>query len=88
MNRLIVLGVLLIASLAAAAGQPSAQGNRDARDDAAAARRDALTATPNRATPVSQTNLFSTSPRLEQQLRATDEKPGQGQPGMLDHKSS
>ena len=44
-----------------------AQTGRGARDDGAAARSDALMGTPNRKTPVPQDNLFSTSPRLEQQ---------------------
>jgi hypothetical protein len=44
-----------------------AQGGRGARDDGAAARSDALMGTPNKKTPVPQDNLFSTSPRLEQQ---------------------
>ena len=50
-------------------GTPIAQGGRDARDrdDGAAARSDALMGTPNKKTPVPQDNVFSTSPRLEQQ---------------------
>lgn len=46
----------------------TAQGGRGARDDGAAARSDALMGTPNKKTPVPQDNLFSTSPRLEQQV--------------------
>jgi hypothetical protein len=49
-----------------------AQGGRDSRDDGAAARSDALMGTPNKKTPVPQTNTFSTSPRLEQQPPATE----------------
>jgi hypothetical protein len=54
-----------------------AQGGRDARgrDDGATARSDALMGTPNKKTPVPQDNLFSTSPRLEQQ------PPASGPPG-------
>jgi hypothetical protein len=52
-----------------------AQGGRGARDDGAAARSDALMGTPNKKTPVLQDNLFSTSPRLEQQPPAA-EPPG------------
>jgi hypothetical protein len=46
------------------------QSGRGSRDDGAAARSDALMGTPNKQTPVPQTNLFSTSPRLEQQAPA------------------
>jgi hypothetical protein len=49
-----------------------AQKGRDARDDGAAARSDALMGTPNKKTPVPQDNRFSTSPRLEQQPPATE----------------
>ena len=49
-----------------------AQGGRGARDDGASARSDALMGTPNKQTPVPQTNQFSTSPRLEQQPPATE----------------
>jgi hypothetical protein len=49
-----------------------AQGGRGARDDGAAARSDALMGTPNKKTPVPQDNLYSTSPRLEQQPLATE----------------
>ena len=49
-----------------------AQKGRDARDDGATARSDALMGTPNKKTPVPQDNLFSTSPRLEQQPPATE----------------
>ena len=45
---------------------------RDGRDDGAAARSDALMGTPNKKTPVPQTNQFSTSPRLEQQPPAIE----------------
>jgi hypothetical protein len=48
-----------------------AQTGRGARDDGAAARSDALMGTPNKKTPVPQDNMFSTSPRLEQQPSAT-----------------
>jgi hypothetical protein len=40
-------------------------------DDGAAARTDAILGTPNRTTPVPQTNIFSTSPGLEQQAPAS-----------------
>ena len=46
-----------------------AQGGRD---DGAAARSDALMGTPNKKTPVPQNNVFSTSPRLEQQPPAIE----------------
>jgi hypothetical protein len=53
-------------------GVMTAQGGRGARDDGAAARSDALMGTPNKKTPVPQDNLFSTSPRLEQQPPAPE----------------
>lgn len=59
--------VFCIVALATPIGRLAAQPGRDSRDDGAAARTDALLATPNKQTPVPQTNLFSTSPRLEQQ---------------------
>lgn len=55
-----------------------AQGGRGARDDGAAARSDALTGTPNKKTPVPQDNLFSTSPRLEQQPPAAEPRGSRG----------
>ena len=66
----IVFCIVTMATMDRAAAQPG----RDFRDDGAAARTDALLATPNRKTPVPQTNLFATSPRLEQQ----PPKPGDG----------
>src|SRR5687767_9234514 len=53
-------------------GVMTAQGGRGARDDGAAARSDARMGTPNKKTPVPQDNLFSTSPRLEQQPPAPE----------------
>ena len=56
-----------------ASSRPPAQlqyaqsAGRGGRDDGGAARSDALMGTPNKVTPVPQNNLFSTSPRLEQQ---------------------
>lgn len=61
----------LIFSLVAAAltsTQAAAQAGRNSRSDGADARTDALLGTPNKVTPVPQTNRFSTSPRLEQQV--------------------
>lgn len=49
-----------------------AQRGREARDGGAAARSDALMGTPNKKTPAPQDNLFSTSPRLEQQPTAAE----------------
>jgi hypothetical protein len=77
--------VLLIALLAVLPSAASAQRS-DARDDGAAARSDALTATPNRATPVPQVNLFPTAPRLEQQPGASTEKPGSRQSAPVEQK--
>ena len=66
MKILIVLTVLSIVSAIAPPDRLAAQ-SRDSRDDGAAARTDAILGTPNRTTPVPQTNKFSTSPGLEQQ---------------------
>jgi len=63
----VTVAVLCIVA-ATSIGHSAAQPGRDSRDDGAAARSDALLATPNKQTPVPQTNLFSTSPRLEQQV--------------------
>ncbi|MGE3711415.1 MAG: hypothetical protein AB7G35_17310 [Hyphomicrobiaceae bacterium] len=87
MNPLVVLSrVLLVVSLVVPADWTLAQQGRS-RDDGAAARRDALTATPNRTTPVPQTNLFSTTPGLEQQPAAPGETAGRSQSGKGDRKS-
>jgi hypothetical protein len=66
----IVLATLSIVWAIALPDRLAAQG-RDARDDGAAARTDAILGTPNRTTPVPQTNKFSTSPGLEQQVPAS-----------------
>ncbi len=58
-----VLLLLLIVLAAPAA----AQGGRQSRGAGADARTDSMLGTPNKVTPVPQTNLFSTSPGLEQQ---------------------
>ena len=70
MKILIVLTALSIVSAVVPFDRPAAQG-RDSRDDGAAARTDAILGTPNRTTPVPQTNKFSTSPALEQQTPAS-----------------
>ena len=62
----IVLATLSIVSAIVPLDRLAAQG-RDSRDDGAAARTDAILGTPNRTTPVPQTNSFATSPGLEQQ---------------------
>jgi hypothetical protein len=59
----------------------TAQGGRGARDDGAAARSDALMGTPNKKTPVPQDNLFSTSPRLEQQVPKPEDTAPKDAPG-------
>jgi hypothetical protein len=74
MKLIIVLAASLAATFSAQAG---AQG-RDSRGDGAAARTDAILGTPNRTTPVPQTNLFSTSPGLEQQAPASPPAASQG----------
>ena len=66
MKILIVLAILSLVSAVVPFDRPAAQG-RDLRDGGAAARTDAILGTPNRTTPVPQTNTFSTSPGLEQQ---------------------
>jgi hypothetical protein len=70
--------IVLAASLATMfSTQAEAQG-RDSRDDGAAARTDAILGTPNRTTPVPQTNRFSTAPGLEQQAPAPPPVAGSG----------
>jgi hypothetical protein len=69
MKSLIVLAILSLISAVVPFDRPAAQG-RDSRDDGTAARTDAILGTPNRTTPVPQTNMFSTSPGLEQQTPA------------------
>jgi hypothetical protein len=66
MKRRALLVVALSAAIASIE-RAAAQSGRDARDDGAAARTDAILGTPNRVTPVPQTNSFATSPGLEQQ---------------------
>jgi hypothetical protein len=66
MKIVVVLAILSIASTIVPLDRSAAQG-RGSRDDGAAARTDALLGTPNRTTPAPQTNMFSTSPGLEQQ---------------------
>ncbi len=66
MKRVIVFAASLAMMFSTEA---DAQG-RDSRDDGAAARTDAMLGTPNRTTPVPQTNRFSTAPGLEQQTPA------------------
>ncbi|HEU5096724.1 MAG TPA: hypothetical protein VFT77_16300 [Reyranella sp.] len=53
--------------LSFAASIADAQSSRGSRGDGADARTDALLGASNKATPVPQANLFSTSPGLEQQ---------------------
>lgn len=80
------LAILVAAGLATAASrQPLAQGGRGASDNPEV-RTDALLGTPNRATPVPQSNRFSTAPRLEQQVPgpggdAPARPGGAGEPG-------
>ena len=62
MKILIVLTILSIVSAIVPLDRLAAQG-RDSRDDGAAARTDAILGTPNRTTPVPQTNMFSTVAR-------------------------
>lgn len=65
------LAILVAAGLVTAASrQPLAQGGRGA-SDAPDVRTNALLGTPNRVTPVPQSNRFSTAPRLEQQAPGT-----------------
>lgn len=65
------LAILIAVGLATAASrQPLAQGGRGASDNPEV-RTDALLSTANRATPVPQSNRFSTAPRLEQQAPGT-----------------
>jgi hypothetical protein len=61
-------------------GEVSAQDRRGL-STGGEARTDALLATPNNATPVPQTNRFSTAPALEQQAPAPAGKTAAGQGG-------
>ena len=61
-----VLATLSIVSAIVAPDRLAAQGC-DSRDDYTSPRTDDILGTPNRTTPVPQTNKFSTSPGLEQQ---------------------
>ena len=67
MKLALALLTLLVASTIVSADRATAQAGRDSRDDAAGARIDSMLGTPNKVTPVPQTNRFSTSPGLEQQ---------------------
>ena len=62
--------IVFAASLAMMFSTEAGAQGRDSRDDGAAARTDAMLGTPNRTTPVPQTNKFSTAPGLEQQTPA------------------
>jgi hypothetical protein len=73
----IVLATLSIASAIVPFDRLAAQG-RDSRDSGAAARTDAILGTPNRTTPVPQTNMFSTAPGLEQQTPQSPPAASQG----------
>jgi hypothetical protein len=77
---LIALTVLSLGSAIAPFDRLAAQG-RDSRDDGGAARTDAILGTPNRTTPVPQTNIFSTSPGLEQQAPVSPPATSQGAGG-------
>lgn len=63
------------------AGTANAQAGRGSRGDGADARTDALLGTPNRVTPVPQSNLFSTSPGLTQQAPGAQGSPQSQGPG-------
>jgi hypothetical protein len=69
--RMATSALLPILSLAATilATGPLAAQVRDQHEDANSARYDAIFGTPNRYTPSPQTNLFATTPGLEQQVR-------------------
>jgi hypothetical protein len=71
MKPIVALLLLFAASVA------NAQAGRDSRGDGADARTDALLGTPNKATPVPQPNLFSTSPGPERRAptrQGTDQR--------------
>jgi hypothetical protein len=77
MKILIVLATMSIVSAIDPLDRLAAQG-RDSRDDGAAARTDAILGTPNRTTPVPRTNMFSTTPGLEQQTPVSPPAASQG----------
>ena len=78
MRILIALAMLSIVSAIVPFDRLVAQSRGD---DGAAARTDAILGTPNRTTPVPQTNIFSTSPGLEQQAPASRPAASQGAGG-------
>jgi len=75
MNPVLILLVIVVASPVWAQG-----GGRDGSD----ARTDAMLGTPNKVTPVPQTNQFSTSPGLEQQAPRPQGKPTSPPPPATD----
>jgi len=77
--------IVALPLLSSAASVTNARAGRDSRGDRADARTDALLGTPNKATPVPQINLFSTSPGLERRAPAaqdTDQRKDPGAPGL------
>ena len=78
MKILIALSILSIVSAIVPLDGLVAQGRGD---DGAAARTDALLGTPNRTTPVPQTNICSTAPGLEQQAPVSPPAASQGTGG-------
>ncbi|HEY4167850.1 MAG TPA: hypothetical protein VGM96_13795 [Reyranella sp.] len=81
--------IVALLLLSFAANVANAQAGRDSCGDGGDARTDALLGTPNKATPVPQTNLFSTSPGLEQRAptpQGTDQRKDPGAPGAPEGK--
>lgn len=74
----VIVSMALIVAMAVSIDRLAAQSGRASRDDGATARSDALLGTPNRSTPVPQTNLFSTAPGLEQQAPSAATGKGTG----------
>ena len=76
MKPVLALLVIVLASSA------WAQGNRDS--GGGDARTDSMLGTPNKVTPVPQTNQFSTAPGLEQQAPGPQGKPTSSSPPATD----
>jgi hypothetical protein len=91
--KLLIVSMALVVAMTVSTDRLAAQSGRGSRDDGAAARSDALLGTPNRSTPVPQTNLFSTAPGLEQQAppaatgKATGSENSKGRGNSVEEKS-
>ena len=77
MKPVLILLMIVLASPAWAQGSRRDSGGADARSDQ-------MLGTPNKVTPVPQTNQFSTAPGLEQQAPGPQGKPAASAPPSTD----